>query len=64
MAQTGIRSWTILQPELQVVEAMEAIYRPVQWDAYLGYAKLLQPEREQIDGFIDNVRYRSLARAG
>jgi heme-degrading monooxygenase HmoA len=33
-----------------------------QWDAYLGEAKLLKPELEQIDGFVDNVRYRSLTR--
>jgi heme-degrading monooxygenase HmoA len=35
-----------------------------QWEAYLGYAKLLRPELERIDGFIDNVRYRSLTRDG
>lgn len=38
--------------------------RPEQWDAYLDYAKRLRPELEQIDGFIDNVRYRSLTRDG
>jgi heme-degrading monooxygenase HmoA len=35
-----------------------------QWDAYLGYAKMLRPELERVDGFIDNVRYRSLTREG
>lgn len=35
-----------------------------QWDAYLGYAKLLKPELERIDGFVDNIRYRSLTRDG
>lgn len=35
-----------------------------QWDAYLSYAKVLRPELEQIDGFIDNIRYRSLTRDG
>jgi heme-degrading monooxygenase HmoA len=30
-----------------------------QWDAYLGYAKLLSPELEKVEGFIDNVRYGS-----
>ncbi len=35
-----------------------------QWDAYLGIAKLLKPELEQVDGFIDNIRYRSLTRDG
>jgi heme-degrading monooxygenase HmoA len=35
-----------------------------QWDAYLGYAKLLRPELERIDGFIDNIRYGSLRREG
>ena len=35
-----------------------------QWEAYLGYAKLLRPELEQIDGFIDNERFSSLRRKG
>jgi heme-degrading monooxygenase HmoA len=35
-----------------------------QWDAYLGYAKMLRPELEQINGFVDNIRYRSLTREG
>jgi heme-degrading monooxygenase HmoA len=35
-----------------------------QWDAYLGYAKMLRPELERVDGFVDNVRYRSLTREG
>ncbi|MEI5997392.1 antibiotic biosynthesis monooxygenase [Paraburkholderia bengalensis] len=34
------------------------------WDTYLGYAKMLKPELEQIDGFVDNVRYASLTRNG
>jgi heme-degrading monooxygenase HmoA len=38
--------------------------RPDQWDAYLGYARMLRPELEQIEGFIDNIRYRSLTREG
>jgi heme-degrading monooxygenase HmoA len=35
-----------------------------QWDAYLGYAKMLRPDLEGIDGFVDNIRYRSLTRPG
>jgi heme-degrading monooxygenase HmoA len=35
-----------------------------QWDAYLGNAKMLRPELEQVDGFIDNIRYKSLTRDG
>ncbi|GHO88515.1 antibiotic biosynthesis monooxygenase [Dictyobacter formicarum] len=35
-----------------------------QWDAYLGYAKMLRPELEQVDGFVDNIRYKSLTRQG
>jgi heme-degrading monooxygenase HmoA len=35
-----------------------------QWDAYLGYAKMLRPELEQVEGFVDNIRYRSLNRDG
>lgn len=38
--------------------------RAEQWDAYLSNAKLLRPELERIDGFIDNIRYRSLTREG
>jgi heme-degrading monooxygenase HmoA len=35
-----------------------------QRNAYLGYAKMLRPDLEDIDGFIDNIRYRSLTRPG
>jgi heme-degrading monooxygenase HmoA len=38
--------------------------KSAQWDAYLGYAKLLKPELEQMEGFVDNIRYRSLTREG
>src|SRR4051812_9340166 len=38
--------------------------KPDRWDAYLGYAKMLKPELERIEGFVDNIRYRSLTRAG
>jgi heme-degrading monooxygenase HmoA len=38
--------------------------RADQWEAYLGNAKLLRQELERIDGFIDNIRYRSLTRGG
>lgn len=37
---------------------------PEQFDAYLGMAKMLRPELEKIDGFIDNNRYASLTREG
>ena len=36
--------------------------KPDQWDAYLGYARMLRPEVEQVDGFVDNIRYKSLTR--
>jgi heme-degrading monooxygenase HmoA len=35
-----------------------------QWDNYLGYGKMLKPELEKVDGFVDNIRYRSLTREG
>jgi len=38
--------------------------KPEQWEAYLGYAKMLRPELERIDGFIDNERFASLCRPG
>jgi heme-degrading monooxygenase HmoA len=38
--------------------------KPDQWDAYLDNAKMLRPELVQVDGFVDNIRYRSLTREG
>src|ERR1700759_4978405 len=38
--------------------------RPEQWDAYLGNAKMLRPDLEKVDGFVDNIRYKSLTREG
>ena len=35
-----------------------------QWEAYLGNAKMLRPELEQVAGFVDNIRYGSLTREG
>ena len=37
---------------------------PEQFDAYLGMAKMLRPELEKIEGFMDNTRYASLTREG
>ena len=38
--------------------------RADQWNAYLDHARMLRPELERVDGFIDNIRYRSLTREG
>jgi heme-degrading monooxygenase HmoA len=38
--------------------------KPDQWNAYLDNAKMLKPELEQVDGFVDNIRYKSLTREG
>jgi heme-degrading monooxygenase HmoA len=38
--------------------------KPEQWDAYLALGKMLKPELEQIGGFVDNIRYRSLRHDG
>ena len=38
--------------------------KPDQWDNYLGNATMLRPELEKVDGFVDNVRFRSLTREG
>ena len=34
------------------------------YDTYLGLAKMLRPELEQVEGFVDNIRYGSLTREG
>jgi heme-degrading monooxygenase HmoA len=33
------------------------------WNYYFNKAEMLRPELEQVDGFVDNIRYRSLTRA-
>jgi heme-degrading monooxygenase HmoA len=38
--------------------------KPDQKEAYLGLGKMLKPEVEAIDGFVDNIRYRSLRHGG
>jgi heme-degrading monooxygenase HmoA len=38
--------------------------KPEQWDVYLATAKALRPELEQVEGFVDNIRYCSLTRQG
>jgi heme-degrading monooxygenase HmoA len=38
--------------------------KPEQWNAYLANAKMLRPELEKVDGFVDNIRYKSLTREG
>jgi heme-degrading monooxygenase HmoA len=38
--------------------------KPDQWDTYLANAGILRPELIEVDGFVDNVRYRSLTRDG
>lgn len=43
---------------------LEVLPIPEQFDAYLGMAKMLRPELDKIDGFIDNNRYASLTRKG
>ncbi|KAA1002546.1 antibiotic biosynthesis monooxygenase [Paraburkholderia panacisoli] len=35
-----------------------------QFDAYLGMARMLRPELDKVEGFIDNTRYASLTRPG
>ncbi|MBR1170135.1 antibiotic biosynthesis monooxygenase family protein [Bradyrhizobium liaoningense] len=42
----------------------EALPNNPNWDAYLDYARMLRPELEKIDGFVDNIRYQSLTREG
>ena len=37
---------------------------PTQWDAYLNNAKMLRPELEKVDGFVENIRYKSMQRDG
>jgi heme-degrading monooxygenase HmoA len=38
--------------------------KPDKWDAYLENAGMLRPELVEVDGFVDNIRYKSLTRDG
>jgi heme-degrading monooxygenase HmoA len=38
--------------------------KPDELDTYLANAQMLRPELEQVDGFIDNIRYKCLTREG
>jgi heme-degrading monooxygenase HmoA len=42
----------------------EVLPRTENWDDYLDNAKMLRPELEQVEGFVDNIRYKSLTRDG
>jgi heme-degrading monooxygenase HmoA len=42
----------------------EILSNKANWNDYLDNAKMLRSELEKIDGFIDNIRYRSLTREG
>lgn len=37
---------------------------PNKWECYLDVARMLRPELERIEGFLENTRYRSLSRSG
>ncbi len=38
--------------------------RTTEWNTYLDTAKMLRPELEVVEGFVDNIRYKSLQREG
>src|SRR5258707_15563522 len=42
----------------------EVLLNKENWDDYLDNAKMLRPELEQEEGFVDNIRYKSLTREG
>ncbi|SDJ35835.1 Heme-degrading monooxygenase HmoA [Bradyrhizobium sp. Rc2d] len=42
----------------------EALPNKGKFDDYLDYAKILHPELQQVEGFVDNIRYKSLTREG
>jgi heme-degrading monooxygenase HmoA len=42
----------------------EVLPNKANWSDYLDNAKMLRPELEKIDGFVDNIRYKSLTRHG
>src|SRR5580692_12068594 len=53
-----------MSEEIMFSVLFEVYPKTEKWDDYLGYAKMLRPELERIDGFVDNIRYRSLTGDG
>ncbi len=37
----------------------EVLPNKANWDDYLGNTKMLRPELQQVEGFVDNIRDRS-----
>jgi heme-degrading monooxygenase HmoA len=54
----------MLMGALMFVVLFEVQPRSEKWDEYLGIARMLRPELEAVDGFVENVRYHSLRRKG
>jgi heme-degrading monooxygenase HmoA len=42
----------------------ETLPNKAHWDDHFDNAKMLQPELEQVEGFVDNIRYKSMIREG
>ena len=42
----------------------EVFLKKGKWNDYLNDAEMLRPELERIEGFVDNIRYKSLTREG
>jgi heme-degrading monooxygenase HmoA len=42
----------------------EVLPSATKWDDYLDNAEMLRPDLGQVEGFIDNIRYKSLTREG
>src|SRR5215831_11106045 len=59
-----LRSPTGREKEAMFSVIFEVHPKPEQRDGHLGNARMLRPELEQVDGFVYNIRYRSLTREG
>lgn len=42
----------------------EVLPNKEKWDDYIDNAKMLRPELEKVEGFVDNIRYKSFTREG
>jgi heme-degrading monooxygenase HmoA len=47
-----------------VFRSFEIHPKPEQWATHQNYAKMLRPELEVVEGFVDNIRSKSLTREG
>src|SRR6201995_2913957 len=61
---SAVRSAASDKEQLMFSVIFEVNPRTAEFNTYLDTAKMLRPELEAVEGFVDNIRYNSLQREG